>query len=80
MYGAEEHSTCRASRATWDAPTSTQMEKVDSDDQTRVISIVEASGPPRPIVVTCGEKQVLTTLEAPAPDCTETLISIHLLL
>ena len=32
------------------------------------------------MVVTCGEKQILTTLEAPAPDCTETLISIHLLL
>ena len=32
------------------------------------------------MVVTCGEKQILTTLEAPAPNCTETLISIHLLL
>ena len=32
------------------------------------------------MVVTCSEKQILTTLEAPAPDCTETLFSIHLLL
>ena len=67
-------------RAAWDAPTFTQMENVDSDDQIRVTSVAEAGGPLRPIVVTRGEKQVLTTLEAPAPDCTETLISIHLLL
>ena len=45
-----------------------------------MISVAEAGGPTRPIVVTCGEKQVLTTLDAPAPNCTETLISIHLLL
>ena len=40
----------------------------------------EEGGPSRPVVVTFGEKQILTTLEAPVPDCTETLISIHLLL
>ena len=60
-------------RTAWDAPTFTQMENVDSDNQIRVISVAEAG-------VTCGEKQVLTTPEAPAPDYTETLISIHLLL
>ena len=52
----------------------------DSEDQIRVISTSEDGGPSRPVVVTCGEKQILTTLEAPAHDCTETLISIHLLL
>ena len=46
----------------------------------RVNSTSEEGGPSRPVAVTCGEKQILTTLEAPAPDCTETLISIHLLL
>ena len=40
----------------------------------------EEGGPSRPVVVTFGENQILTTLEAPVPDCTETLISIHLLL
>ena len=45
-----------------------------------MISVAEAGGPSGPIVVFCGEKQVLTTLEAPSPDCTETLISIQLLL
>ena len=45
-----------------------------------MISTSEEGGPSRHVVVTCGEKQILTTLEAPAPDCTETLISIHLLL
>ena len=45
-----------------------------------MISVAEAGGPSRPIIVTCGKKQVLATLEAPAPNCTETLISIHLLL
>ena len=32
------------------------------------------------MVVTCGEKQILTTLEAQAPDWTEVLVSIHLTL
>ena len=41
---------------------------------------IEVGGPSRPVVVTCSEKQILTTLEAPGSDCTETLISIHLLL
>ena len=45
-----------------------------------MISTSEEGGLSRPVIVTCGEKQILTTLEAPAPDCTETLISIHLLL
>ena len=56
-----------------------QFESVTEDDEVRVISVAEAGGPSRTIIVICGEKQVLTTLEAPAPICTETLISIHLL-
>ena len=67
-------------RAAWYAPHTNQFEGAPQDDQVRVISVAEAGGPSRPVVITCGEKQVLTTLEAPAPDCTETLISIHLLL
>ena len=67
-------------RAEWYAPAPNQFDSLDQDDQVRVISIAEAGGPSRPVVVTCGEKQVLTTLGAPAPNCTETLISIHLLL
>ena len=45
-----------------------------------MIWVAEAGGPSRPIIVTCGKKQVLTTLEAPAPNCTETLIPFHSLL
>ena len=67
-------------RAAWYTPQANQFDSVTQDDQIRLISVAEAGGPSRPIVVTCGEKQVLTTLEAPAPKCTETLISIHLLL
>ena len=89
--GRTEHSAseCMASeqmgheeqiRAAWYAPSPSQFDGLNQDDQVRVISVAEDGGPSRPVVVTCGEKQVLTTLEAPAPDCTETLISIHLLL
>ena len=67
-------------KAAWYAPVTNSADFVDTDDQIRVISTSEGGGPSRPVVVTCGEKQILTTLEAPAPDCTETLISIHLLL
>ena len=67
-------------RAAWYTPQTSQFDNTSQDDQARVISVAEAGGPSRPIVVTCGEKQVLTTLETPAPNCTETLISIHLLL
>ena len=67
-------------RAAWHAPAPNQFDGLGQDDQVRVISVAEAGGPSRPVVVTCGEKPVLTTLEAPAPICTETLISIHLLL
>ena len=67
-------------RAAWYAPHTNQFDGAPQNDQVRVISVAEAGGPSRPVVITCGEKQVLTTLEAPAPDCTETLISIHLLL
>ena len=67
-------------KAAWYAPFANSADIIDTDDQIRVISTSEEGGPSRPVVVTCGEKQILTTLEAPAPDCTETLISIHLLL
>ena len=67
-------------RAAWSTSQTSQFDNSSQDDQVRVISVAEAGGPSRPIVVTCGEKHVLTTLEAPAPNCTETIISIHLLL
>ena len=67
-------------RAAWYAPAPSQFDGLDQDDQVQVISVAEAGGPSRPVVITCGEKPVLTTLEAPAPNCTETLSSIHLLL
>ena len=67
-------------KAAWYAPVANSADIIDTDDQIRVISISEEGGPSRPVVVTCGEKQILTTLEPPAPDCIETLISIHLLL
>ena len=67
-------------RAAWYASSPSQFDGLGQENQVRVISIAEDGGPSRPVVVTFGEKQVLTTLEAPAPDCTETLISIHLLL
>ena len=56
------------------------MDNMDSDDQIRVISVAEAGGPSRPVVVPCGNKEIIITLEAPAPNCTETVISIHLIL
>ena len=67
-------------RAAWYPPYTNQLDGNPKDDQVRVISVAEAGGPSRPIIVTCGEKQVLATLETPAPNCTENLISIHLLL
>ena len=67
-------------RAAWYAPQTNPFDAVGQDDQFRVISVAEAGGPSHPLIVTCGEKQVLTTLEAPTPKCTETLVSIHLLL
>ena len=67
-------------KAAWYSSPTNQFEGMGQDDQVRVISVAEAAGPSRPILVTCGEKQVLTTLEALAPNSTETLISIHLLL
>ena len=67
-------------RAAWYAPALSQFDSLGQGDQVRVISIAEAGDHSRPVVITRGEKQVLTTLEAPAPNCTETLISIHLLL
>ena len=66
-------------RVAWYTHQPNQFDGVTQDDQVRVISVAEARGPSRPIIVNCGEKQVLTTLEEPAPKCNETLISIHLL-
>ena len=39
-----------------------------------MISVAEDGCSSCPVVFTCGEKQILTTLEAPATDCTDTLI------
>ena len=63
----------------WYAPVTNSADFADADDRIRVISTSEEGGPSHSVVVTCGEK-ILTTLEAPAPDCTETQISIHLIL
>ena len=57
-----------------------QAEPTDTDDRITVISIAEAGGPSLPVVVTCGEKQILARVETTAPNCTQTLISILLLL
>ena len=67
-------------KSAWYAPVTNSADFVDTDNQIRVILTSKEGGPSRLVVVTCGEKQILTTLEAPALDCTETLISIHLLL
>ena len=42
--------------------------------------MTEAGGPSRSVVVTYGEKQVLTMLEAIAQDCLDTIVSIPWLL
>ena len=67
-------------RAACYAPKTIAAELIDSDDQIRLISIAEAEGPSRPVVVTCNEKEILTTLGASALNCTETIIPIHLVL
>ena len=67
-------------RAARYAPHTNQFDGATQGDQVRVTLVAEAGSPSRPNVVTCGEKQGPTTLEAPAPTCTETLNSIHLLL
>ena len=53
-------------KAAWYAPGTNPTDFRDTEDQVRVISTSEEGGPSRPVVVTCGEKQILTTLEAPA--------------
>ena len=65
-------------KAAWYTPQANQFDSVTQDDQVRVISVAEAGAPSRPIIVTDGEKQVLTTLEAPSTNFTETLISMYL--
>ena len=68
-------------KTAWYAPSPAQFDSVDSDGQVMVIYVAEAGGPSRPVIVTFGEKQVLTTMEVSVPDCTETRrISIHLLI
>ena len=80
MYGPRSPRQEEQIRAAWYAPQTSQFDNTSQDDQVRVISVAEAGGPSRPFVVSCGEKQVLTTLKAPALNCTETFNSIHLLL
>ena len=58
--------------AAWCAPKTTSAEPTDTEDQNRVIWIAKAGGLSHPIVVTCCAKQILTMLEAPALNCTET--------
>ena len=67
-------------RAVWYAPVSTEIDNADAENQIMVISSAEAAMPSRPKAVTCGEQQILTTLDAPVPNFTEKLISIILLL
>ena len=67
-------------RSAWYAPVIIPAEPTHYDDQYSVISKAEAGGPSRPEVVTCSEKEILKKLETPAHNCTETLISIHMLL
>ena len=67
-------------RAALYAPSPARFDGVESDDQVRVNCVADAGGPSRPVHVTWGEKPVLTTLEVTAPDCTETLNSIHWLI
>ena len=55
-------------------------ECTDSNNQVRVISTSEEKGPSRTVFVTCCQKQVIATLEAPEPDCAAPWVSIHLLL
>ena len=44
-------------RSAWFALQFNQFDNTSQDDQVRVISVAEAGGPSRPIVITCGEKQ-----------------------
>ena len=72
----EKAATEEQVKGAWYAPVTNSADFADTGDQIRVISTLD---PSRPVIVTCGEKQILTMLEAPAPNCTETLISVHLL-
>ena len=58
-------------RAAWYTPQPNHFDGATQDNQVRVISVAEAGGTSRPVIVTCGEKQILTTLEAPAPKQTK---------
>ena len=59
-------------RAAWYAPSPARFGGVELDEQVRVVSLADTRGPSRPVIV-------LTTLEIPALDCTETFFSIHVL-
>ena len=72
---SDKAATVEQLKAAWYSPVTNSADFVDTNDQIRVISTSEERGPSRPVVVTWDEKQILTTLEAPGPDCTETLIS-----
>ena len=52
-------------KAAWYTPAKTSADFADVYDQIRVTSTSQEGGPSRPVVVTCGEKQILTTLEDP---------------
>ena len=67
----ENATTKEQVKAAWYAPVINIAECTDSDNQVRVISTSEEGGPSRPVVVTCDEKQIVTTLEAPTPHCTD---------
>ena len=41
-------------KAAWYAPYTNQLDGDPQDDQVRVISVAEAGGPSRPVIVTCG--------------------------
>ena len=70
--------------AAWQTPahTSVQMEPQpdQNDNSVRMISLTDSDGPPQPVMVTCGKKQLYTALECPSSANSETMLSIHLLL
>ena len=54
--------------------------ETSSDNYVRILSLSNSDGPPAPVMITCGEKQLCTALEPPEHNCQETMVSIHLLL
>ena len=54
-------------QAAWYAPVTSSVDLANTEDQIRVISTSEKGGPSRHVVVTGGEKQILTTLKPQHP-------------